>query len=102
MDEFTQAPRAINQPFSWLAPHPEHDASAEFVALTMDVCNGLSTCLELVQASNIDRIDHARPLLSPSDTDRLMRLATAAAGLLSGAAESHIEWVNLKRTREPA
>jgi hypothetical protein len=102
MDEFTQAPRAIYQPFSWLAPHPKHDAGAEFVALTMDVCHGLSTCLELVKSCNIDRVNHAHPLLSPSDSDHLMRLATAAVSLLAGAAESHIEWVNLKRAQVPS
>lgn len=92
-------PSAVHKPFSWLPPRCEHDQAAQFVALTMDVCQGIQTCLELVHSDDMNRRinEDADPgegmqhTLDRGDTERLLRLATASASLLAGAAEMRIQ-----------
>lgn len=99
---------ALHAPFSFLHSSLKFDYSAQFVALTMDVAQGLELCLELVGSSTLTRSmngdadadDQDRPLLDCSDTERLTRFATASAGLLARHAESHIEWLNKYRAAE--
>ena len=99
--------RAIHQPFSWLLHQNGYDGAAEFVALTKDVCEGIQKYLELVHSSTLDH-DHnadakpgeqSSPLLSLNDMERLMRLATALAGLLANEADRRIEHINNRRRR---
>lgn len=90
---------AAHKPFSWLEDHLEHDRGARFAAMTMDVCQGIATCLELIHSSNVDRNRGGLPTLNPADTDRLTRLAMASANLLSRAAEDQIELLNQSESK---
>ena len=85
------APDAIHQPFTWLHPQIKHDQHAQFIALTMDVCNGIQTCLGLVQATEISRDSGTPPLLKIGDTSALLRLAIVSAQMLGEKANDRIE-----------
>ena len=93
-----KAPEPLHQPFSWLNARVQLDAGAQFTELTMDICYGLQTCLELVHAASAS----PSPVLGHSDADRLLRLAIASAGLLAGAAQDHINWINERSSKEPS
>lgn len=102
--------RALHQPFSWFVPQEGHDSSAEFLALTKDVCEGIQLCLELVHASTLDHEhnegatpgNESPPVLSINDMERLMRLSRASAQMLAGEADERIEHINNRRMRERA
>jgi hypothetical protein len=81
-----------HKPFSWLVGDAKDDQGARFAALTMDICQGVGTCLELVHTSSLDSDDG--PTLGQHDTDRLLRMAVASMRLLSDSAESSIEHMN--------
>ena len=90
---------AIHEPFSWIADDAKAYPMADFVALTMDACNGIRTCLELVHASDLDREaaeddNDVTPVINAHDSGRLLRLALVTAALLSGEAERKIERIN--------
>ncbi len=85
------APEAIHKPFTWLHRQVEHDQHAQFYALTMDICQGVRTCLELVQSVGMDRENGTPPLLDVEDTARLLRLAIVSAKLLGESAQERIE-----------
>lgn len=89
-DQCKQEP--THKPFSWLVGSAKDDQNAQFAALTMDICHGVETCLELVHVSNLER-DHG-PTLNPNDTERLLRMAMASMRLLGESAESTIEHMN--------
>ena len=84
------APEAIHKPFTWLHRQVEHDQHAQFYALTLDICQGVRTCLELVQSSDMDRENGTPPLLGADDTARLLRLAIVSSSLLADHAEARI------------
>jgi len=86
------APKATHKPFSWLADDLKHDQRAQFAATTMDICQGVETCLELVHTSSLER--DSGPTLNPNDTDRLLRMAMASIRLLGESAEADIEFLN--------
>ena len=92
-----QAIKADRQPFSWLAEELRIDASMQILAHTLDMTQGIQTCLGLIHASNQAREEGdpaCPPALNVSDTERLTRLAMAAAGSLSEQAERRIELFN--------
>ncbi|HWW04841.1 hypothetical protein [Collimonas sp.] len=92
-----QAIRADHQPFSWLAEELRIDASMQFLAHTLDMTQGIQTCLGLIHASNQAREESdpaCPPTLNVSDTECLTRLAMAVAGSLSEQAERRIAWFN--------
>jgi hypothetical protein len=93
-----QAPAApitpIHVAFSWLHSSLERDPRAEFVALTLDVCNGVRVCLQVVQQGLIDAQCNHRPLMSPNDQERLVLLATRSAEMLARLAEAEIDHLN--------
>ena len=93
-----EAPKPLHQPFTWLADRVRLDAGAQFTELTMDICYGLQTCLELVHAASAS----PSPVLGHSDADRLLRLAIASTGLLAAAAEDRINWINERTSKEPS
>lgn len=94
-----QGPGALHVPFAWLDGKLERDPQAQFAALTMDVCNGMQTCLELVHSDLLTRNRNQMadpgqedtPLLDRAAGERLLLLATAAARMLSERAEEHID-----------
>lgn len=83
----------MHRPFSWLVDGVKNDQHARFAAMTMDICQGVETCLELVHTSTLDRYEDA-PILGAGDTDRLLRMAMASIRLLGESAESTIDNIN--------
>lgn len=96
------APPAVHRSFSWLFDEDNHDQAAQFMALTMDVCNGIQTCLELVHSGDLTRRinedadsgEEVADTLSRLDRERLLLLATASARMLAGDAECRIAKLN--------
>ncbi len=95
-DQCEQEP--THKPFSWLVDGAKDDPHARFAAMTMDICQGVGTCLELVHTSSLDSDDG--PTLGQHDTDRLLRMAVASMKLLSDSAESTIEYMNKRAAKE--
>lgn len=97
---------AAHQPFSFLHSSLQHDPGAQFVAVAMYIAQGVKLCLEMANSSTLARVmnldadagEEDLPLLDVTDTDRIMRLAAAAAHLLATHAEKHIEWLNEHRS----
>lgn len=93
---------AVHRPFSWLPNEGKHDQVAQFMALTMDVCNGIQTCLELVHSGDLTRRlnedadlgEEVAPTLGRLDRERLLLLATASVRMLAGDAERQIIQAN--------
>ena len=88
---------ADHKPFSWLAEELHMNRSAQFMVLTLDLSQGIKTCLSLIHASNLAREhgdEESPPTLNVSDTECLTRMAMAAAGVLSERAESYIDVFN--------
>ena len=100
-NEDTIAP-AVHEPFTWLVAGKENDPNAQFAALTMDICRGIKTCLDLVNSSNLTRqlndgltvAEAASPTLGVSNTERLLRLAIASTVLLGDRAEEQVGHFN--------
>ncbi|WUR14709.1 hypothetical protein E7V67_006260 [[Empedobacter] haloabium] len=97
--EPTAEARPIHQPFSWVPNVGDHDRDAHFAALVLDVCNGVQTCLQLVHTTDLAL--HARswggedqPLLSNTERERLLLLATASARLLGNRASDSVDLLN--------
>ena len=97
-----EQPATVHQPFSWLHFSAKHDAGAQFAAMTMDVCNGVGLCLEILHADDMTRLhnneadpgDEERPAFRSSDIERLLRLALTSTNLLAEAAAANIERAN--------
>jgi hypothetical protein len=88
---------AEHQPFSWLIEELRVDAAMQFLAQTLDMTQGIQTCLGLIHVSNQAREEGdaaSPPILNVTDTERLTRLAMAAAGMLSEQAERRIDVLN--------
>ena len=93
--------KAGHQPFSWLTEELRVDAAMQFLAHTLDMAQGMQTCLGLIHASNQAREegDPARPpTLNATDTECLTRLAMAAAGMLAEQAGRRIDVLNQRHT----
>ncbi|MFL6672918.1 MAG: hypothetical protein ACJ8LG_06480 [Massilia sp.] len=94
-----QDPRPFHQPFCWLNSGLRNDPQARFAALTMDVSNGVQTCLQLIHRDMMTRDNNrlaapgqeVAPVLDEAAGERLLLLATAAVQLLSARAEDHID-----------
>jgi len=93
---------AVHKPFSWLSDDVKDYPMADFTALTIDVCRGIQTCLEIVHVSNLERASNAEldpedaelPLVNAFDTTKLLRLSIASATLLQQAATDKLSWIN--------
>lgn len=90
---------AVHQPFSWFSKEAKDYPMAEFVGLTIDVCNGIQTCLELINTSDLDRQaaedgGDVTPAINTQDSSYLLRLAIATSKLMSHEAERRIAWIN--------
>lgn len=97
--EPTAEARPIHQPFSWTPDVGAQDHEAHFAALTFDVCNGVQTCLQLVQSTDMALYartfgDDAPPLLSRVDREHLVLLATAAVRMLGAQAYKRADELN--------
>jgi hypothetical protein len=92
-----QSIKADHQPLSWLIEELRFDANMQFLAHTLDMTQGIQTCLGLIHASNQAREEGdpaCPPTLNVSDTECLTRLAMAVAGSLSEQAERRIDVFN--------
>lgn len=90
--------RPIHEAFSWLDKDVADLHSAEFVALTMDVCHGVQACLQLIHSTDLRTNSGAGeedpPILGGVDKERLLLLATAAMRMLGDQAEDRVESIN--------
>ncbi len=93
-------PRAQHKPFSWISDEAKDFPLADFAALSMDICNGIQTCLELVHDANLERDfradgdSEAIPVIDAAKSSYLLRLAMASSHLLAEEAERRIAWIN--------
>jgi hypothetical protein len=87
-------PKAIYQPFTFLHDGIQHNAEAMFAEKTMDICQGISTCMGLIHSSDLDRSNGTAPILDANATDRLLRFVMASADMLTGDAEAIIDHMN--------
>ena len=94
--------RAFHQPFSWIDDAARDYPSADFISLTIDVCNGVHTCLEIIEASDPecrcpsdpDADEAELPVVSAHHTGILRRFCIAATRLLREHADQKINWIN--------
>lgn len=93
---------AIHRPFSWLHASIEGDAHADFLALTKTITGGVALCLQLAQGSNVDRATETLPILSISDAESLLLLATASIKLLEKSATDAIDDMNARAMKDAA
>ena len=93
---------AVHQPFSWIDDAARDYPSADFVSLTIDVCNGVHTCLEIIEASDPecgcpsdpDADEAELPVVSAHHTGILRRFCIAATRLLREHADQKAAWIN--------
>lgn len=94
---------SFHTPFSFLDERLRGQRTPEFIARTMDICHGIKLCIELAHSSNMERDfnkdvdtpqDERTPSLDIGETDLMLRMAMATAGLLAETAFEHIEWLN--------
>lgn len=105
-----QEPTALHKPFSWLGKNLKNDFQAQFIALTMDVSNGVQTCLQLIHRDMMTRDSNrlaapgqkVAPVLDDAAGERLLLLATAAVRLLSERAEDHIDAMHTRAESQAA
>lgn len=95
----------IHQPFSWVGHIPD-SRGANFAALTLDVCQGVQTCLELIHSSDLAVAagggDESPPVLGFADRERLLLLSTATMRMLGLQAEGHIGYLGDKARKAAA
>jgi hypothetical protein len=90
---------AVHEPFSWFSEEAKDYPLANFVGLTRDVCNGIETCLEIINSAALDREaaedgNDVIPAINTFEADNLLRLAMAASRLMAYEAEGAIKWIN--------
>lgn len=86
--------RSAFQEFSWLHGDLRHDHAAAFAARMKDLGFGVHKCLQLIEASDLDRAhctgdddDSYAPLLDSFDTGVLLRLALTTAQIIGEQAD---------------
>jgi hypothetical protein len=90
--------KPLHQAFSWIADGAPDVHGAEFVALTLDVCHGVQTCLQLIHSTDLRTNsgvgDEDPPPIGSVEKERLLLLATAAMRMLGNQAEERVEAIN--------
>ncbi|MGZ9709893.1 hypothetical protein ACXX82_03635 [Glaciimonas sp. GNP009] len=94
-------PEAYHKPFSWLPSHHQTNPHAQFFAMKVDVCEGISTCIDLAHSSNSDRDTDTAPTLDIIATERLLRLALMSSQMLTEMAARRIDGMS-DRANVPA
>ena len=92
--ENTTAANSTHEPYRWLNKEAQGFPGADFVELAMEVSNGIRTCLELVNASDLARDENETPLLDKADTCYLLRLAIVSSKMLAEDAEQKLAWIS--------
>jgi hypothetical protein len=90
--------RSAFREFSWLNGDLRNDHAAIFAAQMKDLGLGVQKCLQLIEASELDRAHGAEdgddanaPLLNQHDTSVLLRFAMTAAGIIGAQAEEFLD-----------
>ena len=95
----------IHQPPSWVEAFAEGDDNAHFAALTLDVCNGVKTCMQLIHSTDLAVNSGAGgedpPILGVLDKEHLVLLASAAVRMLGDRAFAQVGKLN-DRARKSA
>lgn len=99
----------LYRPFNWLRDDVEYSPLNDFVATTVDITAGLETCLNLVNSSELERVQNVgsdpgeavTPLLDVADSSNLLRLAIAANRLLHSHAMNQVERINEFKRKPP-
>lgn len=85
------------QEFSWLNGDLRDDHAAVLAARIKDLGFGVQKCLQLIEASELDRAHGAEdddednaPLLNAYDTGVLLRFAITASGIIGAQAEEFL------------
>lgn len=90
--------RPLHEAFSWVETGVADVHGAEFAALTMDVCRGIETCLQMMHKTDISVLsgagDEDPPVLGTVDKERLLLLASAAARMLGDRADERVDSMN--------
>lgn len=88
----------LHKAFSWVEKGVADVGGADFAALTMDVCRGIETCLELIHVTDISvnsgAGDEDPPILGTVDKERLLLLAQAAVRMLGERADKRVDDMN--------
>ncbi|MGZ9709931.1 hypothetical protein ACXX82_03825 [Glaciimonas sp. GNP009] len=92
-------PGAFHQSFSWLLLEHKHNEREQFYAMTVDGCEGIKTCLDIVHLSNSDRNTDTAPTLDIVATERLLRLALMLSQLLADMAARRIDRLDDRTSR---
>jgi hypothetical protein len=96
----------LHVPVSWLDPEAQDDIGAQFVALAMDVCNGVNTCLELIHATDIAVMaqdpENDPPILGINDREHLLLLARASTRMLGDRAWNCASQLNDRARKDSA
>ncbi|MDY7576010.1 hypothetical protein [Actimicrobium sp. CCI2.3] len=87
-------PKAIYQRFTFLHDAIQHNTEAMFAEKTMNICQGISTCIDLIHSSETDRDNGTPPILGANAIDRLLRFVVASADMLAIDAEKCIHRVD--------
>jgi len=90
---------ATHKAFRWTEGADNVVVDAAFLETTLDISAGINTCLEIVYASNLERLanadadegDTAPPAVGIVEADHLMRMSIAAAALLRDDARRRVE-----------
>lgn len=89
--------RSAFQEFSWLHGDLRHDHAAAFAARIKDLGFGVYKCLQLIEASELDRAHGAdddddvnAPMLNHYDTGVLLRFAITASEIIGAQAEEFL------------
>ena len=93
--------KAFHQSFTWLPSHHKNNPVAQFYALTVDVCRGVQTCIDLAHMSNSDKGTSDAPTLTILDTERLLRLALTSSHMLADVAERRIDRLDDSDSKKP-
>ena len=91
-----------HQDFHWINGAGRYEPHASFIENTLDISAGIHACLQIVYASDLERAansdadpgDTAPPAIGIVQSDQLMRLSIASAGLLRGEARRLVEMLN--------
>jgi len=91
-----------HEDFRWIHGPGKDQPLAEFVELAHDIAAGVTSCLQIIYASDLireinldaDPGEESTPSIGKTDAANLMRLSMAATTLLCGASEDCIAGFN--------
>jgi hypothetical protein len=92
---------SAHEDFHWIEGSSQGSQYGTFLETTLDISNGIHTCLQLFYTSAIEREANAdtepanwrKPAISIVEADHLIRLSIAATNLLRQDARQRIDWL---------